>query len=207
MKKLKKILNKILFKEELYQKLKVEKKFLILFLIFIGLVDVFFTLFSQGHWKNFIDGQSTEQYFNIALLIILVPISGMFDLALVIFPLGDGIRYIKKRIDGTEFNDRSNELKLSAIYVFAHIPIIPLQIFMTLISYRNESLIIAIIASIINLIVLLWVSGIITRGIKVIYNFDKDKKVPIFLIIYAWLYITGIIMGTLISRVMTMFLN
>jgi hypothetical protein len=181
----------LLFPEQVYQKLSDRRITLYLGILFIGIADLAIPFIER--YKTLFAGQSPETViYNISLTVLFVVALGLVDVLFFTLPLSDLFRAFKKEKDANKIEDM--KIKLSKVYMLAHTLIVPINIivyFIFLNAANDKGDIILELAAYISLLVWVWFSLIISRGINVIYNFRPFFRRLVLLSVFLWTLLTG----------------
>ncbi|NMB96552.1 MAG: hypothetical protein GYA02_08065 [Clostridiaceae bacterium] len=200
----KKFLNIILLPGSVYKRITDKKLTLILGIFFVGIVDLVFAM--VDNFKGyFSEGDLGKTVFNIALAILFIVLLGVVDVLFFSLPMFDLFKRFKKSEGLSITNETGQFVKLVKIYVIAHFLILIPQIIMFLI-YQNVISTLNInswwlyLAFFIDLIIPIWFSGAISRGVNVIYKFRTIFARLSFLVLFVWNYVLGYALSYIISN-------
>jgi len=194
-----KLLDILLFPKGLYIRITDRKPNLYAGIIFVGLADLGFVLY-KNFGKIFTNKAQGDLITNIILSIIFVLAIGIIDAFFFSLPLFDLFKRFKKdKKDGRvqkeqkdrDIKDRSLLIKLIKVYIATHFLILPAEIVVFLIyhNFINDTNIVTwiiYISVVIELLIPIWFSAAISRGVNVLYNFNPMFKRLAFLIIFVW---------------------
>lgn len=218
-----KILDILLYPKSLYTKLTDKKTTLCLGIILIGIVDLSFSLgitqlpgyftgkpqtapFFSSMFPEFISRVPTALILNFVFSLILIILLGVMDVLFFSYPLFDIFKVLAGKF---KFTHNGSFVKLAKVYIMTHFIIIPVNvIIILLIDYyklgesKNYYLVYPIWIYL-EIIMPIWFSAIITRGLNVLYNVEKRFSGLVFIVVYIWNYLLsaafGIINGFLIG--------
>jgi hypothetical protein len=188
-----KILEILLLPVNFYKKITTKRKYLYAGIVFVGIVDLIFSYITDIIPAIFAADKSDKLVLNLLIMLVSFVLIGLADVFFFAIPLFDLFKRFKQ--EGPAGPASTNPVILMKIYALAHIPILPLNI---LIYYfgrnlTNDSNVLYIEAVLYgSVILLLWLSAIITRGINSVYNFLPLVKRLILVIIFIWNFILGI---------------
>lgn len=201
-----KLLDILLLPKGLYKRLTNKKTSLYIGIIFIGLIDLGFDLFDR-YSEIFSNRTQGDLIFNIFLTVVFIVAFGIIDVLFFTIPLfdlfkrfrkstklplnKDTIGIISRNIKEREIKDKGLMVKLMKVYIASHLPIVPAEIFIFLISENivNGSSNITwliLVVSVIGILIPIWFSAAIAKGINVLYEFRPLFKRMVFVIIFVW---------------------
>lgn len=192
----KSIINTILLPDEVYNNLSPRPNLaLCLGIVAVGIHDMLRGVGGYHQfYLDFIAGKTSQlAYYNLAMVLLLSFAIGVADIFLFILPMNWCMRTL---IQGNqEMHTRDTFIKTIKIYVYSHIPMIvigigylalyfghcyyPDNIFMVLALYLIE----------------FWFVFIIMKGFSTVYNAKGLHKVMIFIAIYCWTFISGMLLS------------
>lgn len=194
------ILDVLLYPKRLFTKITDKKATFCLGIILIGIIDLSLNLgitklplYFTGKPQNtpllssllpeFLLGIPTTLALNFVFAFGLIILIGFIDVLFFSFPIFDLFKFLAGKF---KINISGSFIKTAKIYIMTHFIIIPINIiFLLFLNYfkLDESngyvLLFAIIISI-------WFSAIITRGLSVLFNVDKRFKGLLFVAVYIW---------------------
>jgi len=181
----------LMLPERTYQNLSDRKTTLCLGIIFIGIADL--AIYFIDEFKKLFVGQSSQTLlYNISLAILLVIAMGLIDIMFFVVPLFDLFKMFKKDKDIKE--DGQMRVKLAKVYILAHTIIVPVNIIVYFVfrnANNNTAGVLTVLAAYISLIVWVWFSMTISRGINLIYSFQLLFKRVVLLVVFIWTLLTG----------------
>lgn len=182
------ILDILLLPKSFFAKITDKLPTLILGIIFVGLTDAAFLLLKHIP-RLFVNKTLTVLIFNSTLALCVAILLGLIDIIFFSLPLFDLFKFfrVKERIK----NINGHLIRLMKVYISAHFIIVPVQAFFEATIYlsniagvtTNFSVLMALIEFI---LIPIWLSAIVSRGINTIYDFDDRLKSMIFVIVYTW---------------------
>ncbi|NLC69458.1 MAG: hypothetical protein GX754_11900 [Clostridiaceae bacterium] len=186
-----KLLNIILFPRELYLRITGKRPSLYMGILFIGLKDVIFVLLSN--YKDlFIDKIPGDMPLNIFLSIIFIVGMGILDVCFFSIPLFDLYKRFKKI--GSVRIDRELLVKLMKVYIVAHFVILPAEIFIFILFWNSGngiSTFLFYLSGVLYILIPIWFSAAISRGVDTLYNFVPFYKWLSFGAILVWNHLLG----------------
>lgn len=188
------VLDILLLPRCLYKRYTAKTAFLIPIAVFIGAVDLTF-MFGPDILSYFRDKPGSIVLSNVAAAVVTILVIGAVDAFFFSRPLYDLFKHFRKA-------DMQNEnagrlVKIIKVYATAHLPILPVDIsFMLLLTayLKNMPMSVAYAYIIYDYIVVpVWFSAAITRGINAIYEneFDARYRNFVFLAVFVWNYLLG----------------
>ncbi len=182
------ILDILLLPKSFFAKITDKLPILFLGIIFVGLTDAAFLLL-QHIPRLFVNKTLTVLIFNSTLALCVAILLGLVDIVFFSLPLFDLFKLfrVKERIKSVN----GQLIKLMKVYISAHFIIVPVQAFFEATIYlssmtgmaTNFSVAMAMIEFI---LIPIWLSAIVSRGINTIYDFDDRLKSMVFVIVYTW---------------------
>jgi hypothetical protein len=156
--------------------------------LIIGFADLLFYILSS--W-NIIFHRKSEVVliYDAIILILIIIFSGLIKLVLFSIPLYDLLKRYRLEID---FFDGSNKLiKLMKIYIVAHVLLIILELILyyfiaTNIIFISKAMKPYFVLIFTTVIIPIWFSGIITRGIKTVFLLKEKFNNLVFVIVFSW---------------------
>jgi len=214
MKKLK-VLDILLFPKSIYRKLNDRKMPVFAGMFIVGIIDVVLPLLFNKSEVLFKRGQA-DLTFNIAAILVCSAVVGAIDIIFFALPLHDLFDWIGKK-SNVKFSNNSI-VKIIKIYLLAHVFVIPVNIIFNLLwlGINAQSLPGSISVSIFfiyyvcvlyfNIIMPIWFSAVIYRGISTIYDkFTLQVKGLVFIAIFLWnnllSYALSFIVNTLLLKI------
>ncbi len=177
------LLDILLLPKNFFRKLKDNKTTLYLGIVILGFIDVIY--FIIDNHKKIFDKPALTMYYNITLMIVVILLFGLIDVLFFSLPLYDLFKRFKKESDVPA---RGDELpKLMKIYILASLLIFPANLMVYFAGKANGAdLYDSSTVYILSLLISVWGSAVITRGINVIYNFQPAFKRLVFICVYVW---------------------
>lgn len=185
-----KLLDILLLPRRLYLGLTDRKSTLYLGILFIGLADIALPYLKDNYAKLYMGKPSGTLVYNIILTIAFIVMLGFVDVLFFTIPLFDLFKVFKEEKE--IFNAGDLRIKVAKVYITAHIVIVPVNVILYF-AFRNisSSMLLAQLAAYIVLLVWIWFSAIISRGINVIYSFQPRFKRLVFLAVFLWSLLLG----------------
>lgn len=202
------LLDILLLPKAFFAKITDKLPTLFLGLIFVGVADAAFLLY-QYVPKIFVNKTMSVLIFNSTLALCIAVLLGLIDVIFFSLPLFDLFKFfrVKERIP----NINGQLIKLMKVYISAHLIIVPVQAFFEATIFlsskagmnANFSVSMALIQFI---LIPIWLSAIVSRGINTIYDFDDRLKSMIFVIVYTWYLLLSFAMSfTLFKWILILF--
>lgn len=178
-----------------FKKLNDKKPILLLGVAFIGLFDIFSKELVQKvlDYTAGIEGAYSDT--GILLLFLSVFVVGALDIFIFSVPMFVLFWYLKKE---QVFESPSFLIMLMKTYITAHLPLIPFRLILYYAVPLNDQTPLAVIAVfvLLEMLLMLWFSGIISRGVNAIYEFRVPKSYFVFFAVFLWNYIWGMVLAT-----------
>jgi len=194
-----KLLDVLLFPSALYQKVTDRKSTLFFGVLFVGAVDMLFTLIEKYPVLFAGKAQGVLTY-NVLLAAACIIVLGVADVFFLCLPLFDLFKLFKKE-EGYEA--QGNMLvKLMKIYILAHFIIVPVEILIYIAARSVDGLNTGLVYFIVLLDVALpfWFGAAITRGINSIYKFQPLFRRLVFIVVLIWSYLLGKVLFFVINN-------
>jgi hypothetical protein len=214
------LLDILLFPKDLYKRITDRKPSLYAGIIFVGLADLGFVLYKNFN-ELFTNKTQGDLIFNIILSILFVIVIGIIDVFFFSLPLFDLFKRFKKDknlpqnrgitdikdsgIKDRDIRDKGLLIKLIKVYIVTHFLILPAEIVVFLI-YRNIinntgiATWVMYISVIIDLLIPIWFSAAISRGVNVLYDFKPVFKRLAFVIIFVWNHLLAYAFSYMIDK-------
>jgi len=208
-----KLTDILAFPAKCYEKLTDSKASLIAGIVFIGLVDLLLPDVVYVFNELFKGKSAGDIVFNSVMAIIVMLLLGFIDVIFVSVPLFDFFKYIKgKEIrmseeTGMGGENRTQDLQPSAIkvmkiYIMSHFIIIPVStIFYYALSInvtQDSPAFLQDLVVVIFILIMIWASAILARGINVIFGFNPVFRKLSFIVTFAWNFIFGMVFDVMI---------
>lgn len=196
-----KLLDIFLLPRELYGKIGASKWTLIPVALLIGVADVLSPLTDRlpalaMKFNALGAGRVIVSYF------LQVAIAGIIDIVFFTIPLFVIFNYFNKENEIT--SQPETFIKLIKVYALSHLIVIPVNelIYFTVSRLDTESskILLAFVAVYFYFIMRFWFSGIITRGINVLYKFERVHGNLVFLVVFFWNMLLGKALVFIVDR-------
>jgi len=198
------IWDMLLLPKKMYEKLTDRKSTLYIGFILVGIVDLC-TFFINDFAGLFTGKSANILFYNITLALLMIVLMGFVDVLFFTVPLFDLFKLFKR-----ENRDTSGKTltKVMKAYILANIIVLPINLiiymifkcFPNLVTSLNSGYSILFFAFMLDLLISIWFSGIIARGINTIYKFDVRLKSAVFMTIFTWSYILAEVFGFIIEN-------
>jgi len=202
-----KLLDIFLLPRRLYQNLTGRKLTLYLGILFVGLADLALPNLRENYIKLFSNKTLDVLVYNVILTVLFVVIIGLVDVIFFSVPLFDLFKVFRKEKEASEAGDL--RIKLMKIYILAHVIIVPINIILYFAFPNinvNSSNPLVVLLAYISLLVMVWFSAIISRGINSIYSFQPVFRRLVFLTVFLWNFVLGPVLEYIIdSWIMPLF--
>lgn len=161
-------------------------------IVFVGAIDILFPEVRSILLKLFIGKTGSVLLYNTALLLVFMILLGVLDVVFFSVPLFDLFKVFKKKSDSPVAS--GHKIRIMKIYIIAHIVVLPVNIILQFV-FSNVTLqtnpALAYTAFFIGILVIIWFSAIISRGINVIYSFEEFFKRLVFAVVFLWNFLLG----------------
>jgi len=186
------ILDIIMLTKKYYRKLTDNRFTLFLGVIFVGITDVFIPYLLDNLKVLFIDKTQAIVYQNLLTTVVLIFLLGTVDVFFFAIPLFDLFKVFKKENEGGP----NSIIRLMKVYISAHFLIVPVNLLLYFFTPAADSAAssgtLGYLTALLALVVIIWFSAIITRGINSIYSFEPIYRKLIFIIVFIWNFLLGI---------------
>lgn len=181
-----KLLDILLFPEGFYRRLTDKRPGLYAGMVFVGAVDLAFTLLSQKFMKYFTGIPGNVLAANLILIPVTILLLGILDVLCFTLPLSDLFGLFKR--NEPAFAGESVRIRLMKTYISAHFLIVPANaLLLILMNYAGtKAYMTPGLVDTYTLVITVWFSAIILRGANTIYRFEPVFKGLAFAGIYAW---------------------
>lgn len=198
------ILDMLLLPKKIYDKLTDKKLTLYIGFILVGIVDL--CIFFIDDFAYLFTGKSISiLFYNITLALLMIVIIGFVDVLFFTVPLFDLFKLFKR-----ENRDTGGKtlIRVMKAYVVANIFVMPVNLiiymmfryFSNLSTGLDNSYGIFILAFLLDLLISIWFSGVIARGVNTIYKFDVRLRNAVFMTIFTWSYILAEVFSFIIKN-------
>jgi len=195
-----KLLDIFLLPRRLYQNLTDRKLPLYLGILFVGLADLALPHLKENYIKLFANKSLNALLCNVILAVLFAVVIGLVDVIFFSVPLFDLFKVFRKEKEVSEAGNL--RIKLMKIYILAHVIIVPVNIILYFvfpnINVNSNNPLIVLLAYI-SLLVMVWFSAIISRGINSIYSFQPVFRRVVFLTVFLWNFILAPVLEYIIS--------
>jgi hypothetical protein len=158
----------LLFPRNLYKRLNDNKVPVFIGAIIVGIVDVFLPLLFQ-HPDILFDIERQYFAYNMIIAFICAIVIGTIDIMFFAMPLFDFLGWLERK--NRVKSENASFVKFIKIYLIAHILVIPINIILSISSYYvTNTLIIYLLGIYFEIIMPIWFSAIIYKGVSTIYN-------------------------------------
>ncbi len=189
-----KILDIILYPIKIYERLTDRMAFLIAGIIIVGIIDLFSPDFIYSYETLFTGKNNPDLIYNLVIGIIAVIGLGVIDVVFFSVPVFDLLKYLKKK-EGQPHN--ASSIKVMKVYVMSHFLVVPVSIALYYLLFRsldeNSSQMMLSLSMIIYLIIVIWSSAIITRGLNVLFSSGMLLRRLTFSVVFAWSFLLGMV--------------
>lgn len=202
----KNIFNLILLPEKFYKRFTDRIFTLIIGVFAVGIIDYIFSISEKLH-SFFIDKTSMDLSINIFYSLIIIIVFGIGDVAFFSFPVSDIIKRLKSDKDTN--SEKSSQIKIMKVQILANCIIFIPTLVLTYLSNGidpEKNIELSVIIVYVYLIIQIWLSAIITRGIKSVFEIEQRFKPLIFPIVFFWYYIVGMALNFVMEKMMSLVL-
>jgi len=198
----KNILDIVLLPEKLYKKFTDRVITLVIGVFALGIIDYIYSI-SEKLQSLFIDKTFLDLSKNIIFSLIFIIVFGLGDAVFFSIPLTDVIKKLKSDND---IDEKSSRIKIMKIQILANCIIFIPTIVLTYITNqvdldKNIELSVPLMYGF--LLIQIWLSAIITRGIKSIFDIEQRFKLLIFPIVFFWYFIVGMALNFIVDKLMS----
>ncbi len=207
------LLDILAFPKKSFENLTDNKKTLIAGIVLIGAVDLLLPDVVY-FWKTLFLGKSTDVIvYNACLMVVMILLLGFIDVLFVSVPLFDVFRALKIRELRMSQNAelkvepatdlKPSYIKVMKIYIMTHFIITPVStaFYFAVYNYINDSPDwLVSLAVTFTLVMNIWFSAIIARGINAIFRFSPLFNKLTFIIVYIWNFIFGSVFSEMIVK-------
>lgn len=207
------LLDILAFPKKSFENLTDNKKTLIAGIVLIGAVDLLLPDVVY-FWKTLFLGKSTDVIvYNACLMVVMILLLGFIDVLFVSVPLFDVFRALKIRELRMSQNAelkvepatdlKPSYIKVMKIYIMTHFIITPVStaFYFSVYNYINDSPDwLVSLAVTFTLVMNIWFSAIIARGINAIFRFSPLFNKLTFIIVYIWNFIFGSVFSEMIVK-------
>lgn len=199
---MKSLLEILLLPKRLYEGITDRKATLYLGILFIGLVDIITPSFVTGDFPRLFSGKPSDiLFYNAAFLLLAIIVTGAMDVVFFSIPLLDLFKFFKKQGGTPVVGDLS--IRMMKIYITAHFLMVPVNVLLYF-AFRNlnenSNSMLILLAVILDMLILVWFSGIIARGVNVVFRFELLFKQLVFIAVFIWNFLLGTVLGYMINN-------
>lgn len=196
------IFNLILLPEKFYKKFTDRIFTLIIGVFAVGIIDYIFSVSEKLH-SFFIDKTSMDLSKNIFYSLIIIIVFGIGDVVFFSFPVSDIVKRFKSDKDIN--SEKSSQIKIMKVQILANCIIFIPTLVLTYLSNGidpEKNIELSVIIVYVYLMIQIWLSAIITRGIKSVFEIEQRFKPLIFPIVFFWYYIVGMALNFVMEKLM-----
>lgn len=192
------IIDRLLFPKDFFKKITDKLHTLYIGIVLIGLVDLGMSLIYKIPFY-FYNKPTEILVYNISLALCIIILVGLLDIIFFAMPLFDIFKNFALRKRITDI--KGQFIKLMKVYIVSYFLIIPIYILLHIVFRENVAglRIYSGYFLIIKIIIVLWQSAIVTRGIYVIYTFHKKLKILVFFMVSTWVMLLGYTVDYLVN--------
>jgi len=192
------LIDRLLFPKSYFKKLTSNLHTLYIGLALVGLFKLGMSLIYRIPFYFFNKPPEVLVY-NISLTFCIIILTGLLDTVFFAMPLFDAFKNFALRKRITDI--KGQFIKLMKVYIVSYFLIIPIYILLHIVFRENVAglRIYSGYFLIIKIIIVLWQSAIVTRGIYVIYTFHKKLKILVFFMVSTWVMLLGYTVDYLVN--------
>lgn len=207
------LLDILTFPKKSYENLTDNKKTLFAGIVMVGAIDLLLPDVVYIFKTLFLNKQTADIVYNAVMMVVLLLLLGFIDVFFVAIPLFDIFRMIKVKEMNIGKNSelkvetaedlKPSYIKVMKIYIMTHFIIVP---FSTAFYFAFPSNIESGPAWMLNLaltfymIINIWFSAIMARGINTIFRFSILFNRLSFIIIFTWNFLFGMVFEEMIVK-------
>jgi hypothetical protein len=200
-------LNILLFPISLFKRLTEKKLTLFLGILLVGLVDLGFPIalnFSRYFWGK----PLSALVLNILLLLVFVAAIGLIDVLFFAVPINDVCKFFKKGAEGIPKS--GFPVRVMKVYALSHVLITLVNALVySLILNTSVTSYLWIAGSMsiyLYVIMPLWFTAVISRGLNAVFNLEGITKYIIFILVFIWTFLMGYALGFISDLALRLFL-
>lgn len=197
-----KILDILLMPKSFYSRIKDKKSTLILGILLVGIINTVSSLNS----KSILNSKSFTLQ-NIVLICVFIIAFGLIDVFFFSKPLSDIFNHFTKSKD---IDKNETLVKVMKIYITAHLTMLiylTVSFISLLFPVLLNNILWGFFIILFNIIIPVWFSAIITRGLNVIYTIQEVYRGLIFIAVYLWGFLEGSAIGYMFDVLMNRFIS
>lgn len=207
------LLDILAFPKKSFESLTDNKKTLIAGIVLVGAIDLMLPDVVYFFKTLFSGKQTADIVYNACMMVVIMLLLGFIDVLFVSVPFFDIFRALKiKELQISKDSDIKAEpptelkpsyIKVMKIYIMTHFIITPVStaFYFAVSSYVNDSpdwLVSLAVAF--SLVLNIWFSAIIARGINAIFRFSTLFSKLTFIIVYIWNFIFSSVFSEMIVK-------
>ena len=208
-----KLLDILAFPKKSFENLTDNKKTLFAGIVLIGAVDLLLPDVVYIFKTVFSGKQTADIIYNACMMAVLTLLLGLIDVFFISVPFFDIFRALKiKELKISQESDlkvdpatdlKPTYIKVMKIYIMTHFIITPITtaFYFAVSGYVNDSPDWLVnLAIMFTLVINIWFSAIIARGINAIFRFSPLFNRLTFIIVYIWNFIFGTVFSEMIVK-------
>lgn len=199
--KLNRLSDMLLFPGRIFSGLTAGKRTLVAGIVFVGACDILFPYVIEEFNTHFA-ADSSRVFINAAILLLLIPLTGLLDTVIFGVPAFDLFKVFKKE---RKHLYEGMLIKVMKIYIMAHIPVIPAEIILYYLfrdtDLTGTSTFVLLGIAILFVLPLFWFAAIISRGVNVLYRFKPFYQRLVFPLVLIWCFIISKSLNYIIMNV------
>ena len=181
-----KLLDALLLPQSLYLRLTDRRRILYAGILLVGILDVIFLYISKVS-TLFAGKPGNVLFINVVLALVIAVLIGIMDVVFFSVPVFDVFKLFRR--EDAALKSRSFLIRVMKIYIIANLLVVPGHI-LYFILFHGVNLDARIdlqnSAVFLDMLIFLWYTAAITRGICASYKFQFVQKSMVFLIVYLW---------------------
>ena len=202
-----KLWDVLLYPVRFYGRLTDKKAALFAGIIFVGIIDLFSPDYIKTYINLFTGKPLMNVQYNVLLAVALIFLIGFADVIFFSAPLFDIFKFFKKK-EGLP--EGLSVFKIMKVYIMSHFLIIPVTTFLyyAVFQYINEKSSVLMLNLYVAqfFIILIWSSAIVSRGINALFAFNPIFRRLIFIMVFTWNFILGMVFDLqIINMLMKLF--
>ena len=177
----------LLYPRGFYGRLTNKKLTLYLGVLLVGFVDLFMPEFIETYKVMFLGKPTNTLIINILMAIGVVLLLGILDVVVFALPMFDLFKFLKRKL-GEAHN--ASVVKVMKAYISSYFILVPIQILLHYTLFKgfneNSSQLLQNLYAIYFLVITVWSTAIVARGINTLFNMNGPLNRLTFLIVFLW---------------------
>ncbi|HPP34690.1 MAG TPA: hypothetical protein PK767_00415 [Clostridiales bacterium] len=208
-----KLLDILLFPARLYEKLSDRKATLAAGIVLVGVIDFFLPDVMYIIKKLFFGKTLFDIIYNAGMAVLVLLLLGFIDVICMSVPLFDISVYLKRKeaqfIMNTGIGAKEQQpaldpsaIKVMKAYIMSHFIMVPVSIIfnyvLSLDVFGENPAFLQTLAGILFIVIMIWSAAIMTRGINSLFRFSILFRRLVFMIVFAWNSLFGMVFDIMI---------